>query len=128
MVSILLDMDTGDPVIDPDTGLTVEVDAETAIKQIIYGVLNCQPGSEILNMYYGFDLESAIRLSDQSEAELFIETLLIDALDPMKERLISEVTYLRAVRDEDNPSRMNVNISITTITGETIEIESTLGD
>lgn len=128
MVSILVDMDTGDPVIDLDTGLTVEVDAETAIKQIIYGLLNCQPGSEILNMYYGFDLESAIRLSDQNEAELFIETLLIDALDPMKERLISEVTYLRAVRDEDNPRLMNVNISITTITGESIEIESTLGD
>lgn len=128
MVSILVDMDTGDPVIDLDTGLTVEVDAETAIKQIIYGLLNCQPGSEILNMYYGFDLESAIRLSDQNEAELFIETLLIDALDPMKERLISEVTYLRAIRDEDNPRLMNVNISITTITGESIEIESTLGD
>jgi len=128
MVSILVDMDTGDPVIDLDTGLTVEVDAETAIKQIIYGLLNCQPGSEILNMYYGFDLESAIRLSDQADAELFIETLLIDALDPMKERLISEVTYLRAVRDEDNPRRINVNISITTITGESIEIESTLGD
>ena len=128
MVSILVDMDTGDPVIDLDTGLTVEVDAETAIKQIIYGLLNCQPGSEILNMYYGFDLESAIRLSDQADAELFIETLLIDALDPMKERLISEVTYLRAIRDEDNPRLMNVNISITTITGESIEIESTLGD
>lgn len=128
MVSILVDMDTGDPVIDLDTGLTVEVDAETAIKQIIYGLLNCQPGSEILNMYYGFDLESAIRLSDQADAELFIETLLIDALDPMKERLISEVTYLRAVRDEDNPRRINVSISITTITGESIEIESTLGD
>jgi len=128
MVSILVDMDTGDPVIDLDTGLTVEVDAETAIKQIIYGLLNCQPGSEILNMYYGFDLESAIRLSDQNEAELFIETLLADALDPMKERLISEVTYLRAERDTDDPRQINVYISITSITGETIEIESTLGD
>jgi len=128
MVSILVDIDTGDPVIDLDTGSTVEVDSETAIKQIIYGVLNCIPGSEILNMYYGFDLESAIRLSDQPEAELFIETLLIDALDPMKERLISEVTYLKATRNENNPRRIDVDISITSIIGETIEIESTLGD
>ena len=128
MVSILVDMDTGDPVIDPDTGLTIEVDAETAIKQIIYGLLNCQPGSEMLNIYYGFDLESAVRLSDQVEAEMFIETLLADALDPMKERLISKVNFLKVERDGDDPRIMHVWVEITSITGESVTIESTLGD
>jgi len=55
MVSFLVDMDTGNPVLDVNTGLLILVDDETAVRQIIFMLLNCQPGSELLHPYYGFD-------------------------------------------------------------------------
>ena len=111
MTGFLVDVDTGNPVLDVETGLLIPVDDETAVKQIIYMLLNCQPGSEIMHPYYGFDLESALRLSDMEESEMFIETLLADALDPKKEKLISNVNYIKATRDGNDPRKMNVIIA-----------------
>lgn len=120
-------MDTGNPVLDVDTGLLIPVDDETAVRQIIFMLLNCQPGSEILHPYYGFDLESALRLSDMEESEMFIETLLADALDPKKEKLISNVNYIKATRDSTDPRKMNVSINLDTISGQNINILETMG-
>ena len=127
MTGFLVDVDTGNPVLDVETGLLIPVDDETAVKQIIYMLLNCQPGSEIMHPYYGFDLESALRLSDMEESEMFIETLLADALDPKKEKLISNVNYIKATRDGDDPRKMNVTINLNTVSGENINILETIG-
>lgn len=127
MTGFLVDVDTGNPVLDVETGLLIPVDDETAVKQIIYMLLNCQPGSEIMHPYYGFDLESALRLSDMEESEMFIETLLADALDPKKEKLISNVNYIKATRDGNDPRKMNVIINLNTISGENINILETIG-
>ena len=128
MAGFLVDVDTGNPVLDVETGLLIPVDDETAVKQIIYMLLNCQPGSEIMHPYYGFDLESALRLSDMEESEMFIETLLADALDPKKEKLISNVNYIKATRDEDDPRKMNITINLNTISGENINILEVIGE
>lgn len=128
MAGFLVDIDTGNPVIDVETGLLIPVDDETAIRQIIFMLLNCQPGSEILHDQYGFDLETALRLSDMEENEMFIESLLTDALDPKKEKLISNVNFIKATRDEINPRKMNVSINLDTITGENITILETMGE
>ena len=127
MVGFLVDVDTGNPVLDVETGLLIPVDDETAVKQIIYMLLNCQPGSEIMHPYYGFDLESALRLSDMEESEMFIETLLADALDPKKEKLISNVNYIKATRDSTDPRKMSVTINLNTVSGENINILETIG-
>ena len=127
MAGFLVDVETGNPVLDVETGLLIPVDDETAIKQIIYMLLNCQPGSEIMHPYYGFDLESALRLSDMEESEMFVETLLADALDPKKEKLISNVNYIKATRDEDDPRKMNITINLNSISGENINILETIG-
>ena len=121
-------MDTGNPVLDVETGLLIPVDDETAVRQIIFMLLNCQPGSELMHPYYGFDLESALRLSNMEESEMFIETLLADALDPKKEKLISNVNYLKATRDGTDPRKMNVTINLDTISGQNITILESMGE
>jgi len=121
MVGILMDLDTGDPYLD-ENGNTVEVDNAYAFSQIIDGLLNCQPGSELLNPFYGFDLISAIRESSIPDSELFIESLITDALDPQKEKLISKIDMIQAWRSDN--TTMKVYIAVTSIIGETYEGES----
>ena len=122
-----MDVDTGNPVLDVETGLLIPVDDETAVKQIIFMLLNCQPGSELLHKEYGFDLETALKLSDIEESEMFIESLLADALDPKKEKLISNVNYISAIRDETDPRKINVTVNLDTISGENITLLESMG-
>jgi len=128
MAGFLVDVDTGNPVLDVETGKLIPVDDETAIRQIIFMLLNCQPGSELMHPYYGFDLESALRLSSMGEAEMFIESLLADALDPKKEKLISNVNYIKATKDETDKRKINVTFNLDTISGQNITILETIGD
>ena len=127
MVGFLVDVDNGNPVLDVETGLLIPVDDETAIRQIIFMLLNCQPGSELLHNKYGFDLETALRLSDMEDSEMFIESLLAEALDPKKEKLISNVNFIKAQKNKTDPKKMDVYISLDTITGENITILETMG-
>ena len=128
MAGFLVDVDTGNPVLDVDTGLLIPVDDETAIRQIIFMLLQCQPGSELLHPYYGFDLESVLRLSNMDEVEMFIESLLADALDPKKEKLISNVNYIKATKDETDKRKINVTFNLDTISGQNITILETIGE
>lgn len=116
-----MDLGTGDPYLD-ENGNTVEVEKTYAFSQIIDGLLNCQPGSELLNPFYGFDLNSAIRESSIPDSELFIESLIADALDPEKEKLISKIDMIQVWRENNNT--MKVYIAVTSIIGETYEGES----
>ena len=128
MGGFLVDVTTGNPVLDTDNGNLIAVDDETAVRQIIYMLLNCQPGSEILHNQYGFDLETALRLSHMEEVEMFIESLLADALDPKKEKLISNVNFIKAEKDETDPRKINVSVNLDTISGENITILESLGE
>jgi len=128
MAGFLVDVETGNPVLDVETGNLIPVDDETAIRQIIFMLLNCQPGSELLHQYYGFDLETALRLSSMEETEMFIESLLADALDPKKEKLISNVNFIKATKDETNPRKVNVTVNLDTISGENITILESMGE
>jgi len=120
MPSLLMDLETGDPYIDPELGTPVEVDDETAVKQIIYLLFNTIPGSEILNPYYGFDEETAVRLSNYPDSDLIIESLVADALDPSKERIISNVNLIKVTKDLEN-RRMYIDVDLTTINSNEIE-------
>lgn len=128
MGGFLVDVETGNPVLDTDNGNLIAVDDETAVRQIIYMLLNCQPGSEILHNQYGFDLETALRLSHMEEVEMFIESLLADALDPNKEKLISNVNFIKAEKDLTDTRKINVSINLDTISGENITILESLGE
>jgi len=128
VAGFLVDLDTGNPVLDVETGILIPVDDETAVRQIIFMLLNCQPGSEIMHPHYGFDLEAALRLSDMEESEMFVESLLADALDPKKEKLISNVNYIKATRDENDLRKMNVTVNLDTISGENITIIESMSD
>lgn len=128
MAGFLVDVETGNPVLDTETGNLIPVDDETAIRQIIFMLLNCQPGSELLHNQYGFDLETALRISHMEEVEMFIESLLADALDPKKEKLISNVNFIKATRDEIDPRKINVSLNIDTISGENITILESISD
>ncbi len=128
MAGFLVDVETGNPVLDVDSGNTIPVDDETAVRQIIFMLLSCQPGSEILHNQYGFDLETALRLSHMEEVEMFIESLLADALDRKKEKLISNVNFIKATKDETDPRKINVSINLDTITGENITILESISD
>lgn len=126
MVGVLLDLRTGDPVIGDD-GDYIQVDDNYAFYQIITQLLNCQVGSEIWNMYYGFDLAEAIKLNSQGAPEQVIESLVADALDPAKETLIYNVDYIKGERDGQQmevkisvKSRLGTLVNISTVVGETL--------
>jgi len=128
MAGFLVDVDTGNPVFDVETGLLIPVDDSTAIRQVIYMLLNCQPGSELLHRQYGFDLETALKISNMEESEMFIESLLADALDPKKEKLISNVNYISAIRNETDLRKIDVTVNLDTVSGENVTILESLGE
>lgn len=122
MTSILIDMETGDPYLN-ETDNTVEVSQEDAFKQIINGLFNCQKGTEIMNPRYGFDLQTAIRESGQQNVEMFIESLVSDALQ--SEQLIGNVNFVTATRTSDG---MTVEIDVESVIGERIKLEEVIGE
>jgi len=124
MTGILMDEETGDPVLD-EYNNTIPVDNETAFQQIIDGALHCDVGSELMHLSFGFDLRSAIRESYGANSEMFIESLIVQALDSQKEKLISRLDYIKAVKDESN---MKVNLTITSILGDTLDTSTIIGD
>jgi hypothetical protein len=124
MVGILIDLRTGDPVIGDD-GDYIQVDDNYAFYQIITQLLNCQVGTEIWNLYYGFDLEEAITLNSQGVPAQVIESLVADALDPAKESLIFTVDYIKGERDGQE---MNVKISVKSRLGTLVNLSTTIGE
>lgn len=124
MSGIMMDLTTGDPVLGENTDL-IAVDDKTAFKQIIDGLFHCQPGSEIQNAFYGFDLETAIRESSQRDSDMIIESLIIQALDEEKEPLISEVNHIDVELDG---RQATATVIITSILDETITLEEQIGE
>lgn len=124
MPTILIDEITGDPVLD-DYNNTVRIDDETAFEQILDGLFHCDVGSELMNPFYGFDLKSAIRNSGVEDQEMYIESLVIQALDPQKEKTISKVDYVKAERGDDR--EMDVKIQVTSILNDTVTTTTTIG-
>ena len=124
MPGILIDLRTGDPILGED-GDFVEVENNYAFYQIITQLLECQTGSEIWNIYYGFDLEEAIRMNSDGVPANVIEGLIADALDSQKERLIFTIDYLKAERVGQ---QMNVKFAVQSRLGSIIASEITLGE
>lgn len=127
MGAILLDLNTGDPYLDEKCN-TVEVDDDRAFEQIIDGLFHCDPGSEIMNPYYGFDLQAALRNSQGPAGLMYVESLVTEALSSENERLIYSVDYLEATRDEDNPKTIKVVLSVTSVLQNNISITQEIGD
>ena len=125
MPSYLIDLDTGDIYIDPDTGLPVEVTEERALKQILYMLLKTRPGSEIFNIHYGFDAETAVRVSTYPDSEMIIEGLVADAVDPQKERLISNVDLIKVTKDLAN-RKIEIDLNVSFINTSVINTSTTL--
>lgn len=124
MPGVLLDLRTGDPIIGED-GDYVQVDDNYAFYQIITQLLHCQTGSEIWNIYYGFDLQTAITLNSEGAPENIIEGLVADALDDQKERLIFNIDYIKATRDGQI---MSVKFAVQSKLGSIITSELALGE
>lgn len=124
MTGILIDLRTGDPILGED-GDFIPVEDSYAFYQIITQLLNCQSGSEIWNVYYGFDLEQAIRMNSEGVPTNIIEALLVDALDDQKERLIFTIDYIKAERDGQ---QMNVKFAVQSKLGSVLQLEQTIGE
>ena len=124
MTGILLDLRTGDPIMGED-GDFVKVDDPYAFYQIITQLMFCQTESEIWNIYYGFDLEEAIRMNAGGAPANVIEGLVADALNDQKERLIFTIDYLKAERDGQ---QMKVKFAVQSKMGSIITIEQTIGE
>jgi len=121
MPGVLLDLRTGDPVL--ENGDYVEVEDDYAFYQIIDNLINCQLGSEIWNIYYGFDLTSAIKFNSSGAPTEMIKSLLADALDPNKERLIYIIDYIEAYRDGQ---QLYMKFAVQSKMGNIIQIEETI--
>ena len=123
MTGILMDRNTGDILLDEKNNV-VEVDNKNAFQQILIGVFNCDLRSEILNPAYGFDLKRALRESYLQDSEMFIESLVIQALNPEEEKLISKVNYVKATR---SGRQMNVIVQVTSIFQDVVIMEEGIG-
>ena len=125
MTAILMDLETGEPYLDEKNNV-VYVDNRRGFEQIIDGLFHCDVGSEVMNPGYGFDLKSALtETGSLEETELFIETLVIQALNPQYEKLINKIDYVKAERDENGD--MDVVIAVTSILDDQITTELTIG-
>ena len=122
LVGILMDMNTGDIVLDANDH-TIQVNNKRAFEQVIDGLFHCQKGTEIMNPKYGFDITTALRESYSKDSEMFIESLVIMALNPEVEKQISSLDYVKATKDG---SDMTVIIQVTSIMGETITMEEVI--
>lgn len=122
MTGILIDRNTGDILLDEKNNV-IEVNNKNAFEQILIGVFHCDLGSELLSPSYGFDLKSALRESHISDSEMFIETLVVDALNPQKEKLISNVDYVKAER---SGREMDVTVQVSSIFNDTVILEETV--
>jgi len=123
MVGILLD-ETGDISLD-EYNNTIEVDNNHAFRQIITNLFHTIPGSEILHSTYGFPLEQAIRESGVEESEMFIEMLVVQALDPRIEKTIKNLDYVKA---EKRGRDMHVNIRVSSVLDDTITTDINLAE
>ena len=123
MTGILLDRNTGDILLDEKNNV-VEVDNKNAFQQILIGIFNCDVGSELLNQAYGFDLARALRESYLEDAEMFIESLVMEALNPEKEKLLSKVNYIKATK---NGREMDVTVQVTSIFQDVVTMEEAIG-
>lgn len=117
-----MDTETGDIVLNENNN-TIEVDNERAFKQVIDGLFHCDVGSEIMNPEYGFDLRASLRESYMGDADLVIESFVMQALDREKEKLIATVEYVKAERDGAN---MNVTVVVTSILNDSVELNATI--
>jgi len=118
-----MDWETGDVYLDENNN-TVQVNNTRGFRQILSGVFNCDLGSEPFNSEYGFDLKSALRESGTEDSEMFIESLVADALNEKNEKLISKVDYIKATRINNE---MHVAIEVTSVLSDTIMFENILG-
>lgn len=124
MPGILLDLRTGDPILGED-GDFVTVENDYAFYQIINNLLNCQKGSEVWHYHYGFDLEEAIRINSSGAPTQVIESLMAEALDSQKERLIYSINYIKAERDGQ---QMRVKFSVQSRLGGIVTLNETIGE
>jgi len=124
MGAILIDSITGEPYLD-EYNNTVPVDNERGFQQILDGLFNCELGSEPMNPFYGFDLKSAIRESSYTNAEMYIESLVTQALDPQVEKLISKIEYVEAIQVDNE---MHVTIEVTSVLNDNVSTEINLGE
>lgn len=124
MGAILIDSSTGEPYLD-EYNNTVQVDNDRGFQQIIDGLFNCELGSEPMNPFYGFDLQSAIREGSYANSEMYIESLVTQALDPQIEKLISKIEYIEALQDGNE---MHVTIEVTSVLNDNIVTELNLGE
>ena len=116
MGAILIDSNTGEPYLD-EYNNTVQVDNERGFQQIIDGLFNCELGSEPMNPFYGFDLKSAIREASFPNSEMYIESLVTQALNPQIEKLILKIEYIEALMVE---REMRVTIEVSSVLNDNI--------
>jgi len=119
-----MNRETGDIYLDEKNNV-VYVNHERGFQQIIDGLFHCDVGSEVMNPSYGFDLALAMREGSIEDSELFIESLVSQALSGQNEKLISKVDYVKAERAADR--EMNVTITVSSILDDQINTELTIG-
>lgn len=124
MTAILMDSETGDIYFDENNN-TVQVDNERGFQQVLDGLFHCDPSSEPFNTFYGFDLKSALRESSYQDSEMYVESLIVQALNPQIERLISKIEYVQASYES---GIMNVVISVSSILNDNITFDFGLGE
>ena len=121
MPGVLLDLRTGDPIL--EDGDYIQIENDYAFYQIINNLLNCEVGSEVWNIYYGFSLMDAVRVNSSGAPVEILKSLLSDALDPKKEKLIYAINAIEAWRDGQ---QAHLKFSLQSKFGTTIELEETI--
>lgn len=110
----LLDLRTGSICFDKDGNL-LRVNNNYGFRQVIHNLFHTVRGGEILAPSWGFDLVNAIRRSHLPGVEMYIKSLVAEALDDEIEPLIAEINYIYVNKPSSTDKRMNVEISVRSI-------------
>lgn len=120
--TILLDLRTGSICFDKNGNL-IRVNNDYGFRQLLDNLFHTVVQSEILAPNWGFDLRNVIRKSHLPGIEMYIQSLVAEALDREIEPTIAEVNYIDVKKSLTEPRRMNIEISVRSVFDNTTTLQ-----
>jgi len=126
---VLQDQRTGDVYINKDGNLVTIEDVSLALQECVVA-LKTIIGEEAFDADWGLDLFSIIRNPFLVEPTILITNAVMACLDPGKIPYINEalVTKVEQSDDDDNPNEFYVDVNITTLNGNRIQLATNIGE
>ena len=127
--AVVQDQRTGDIFVNQDGGVPT-IEGLSLVIQECMVALKTIIGEEIFDATWGFDLFTVIQNPFLVEPTLLISNAVSECLDPDKIPQLKEamVTSVENAEEEGDENKYNVNIGITTISGDNVTLDTNIGE